>query len=65
MRNVHWLHALVTATIIVSFGPSVISAAKSTAYDTESVEPLLAKGRLTLKAEVTADRTRRVRKRNG
>jgi hypothetical protein len=55
IRNVHWLHALVTATSIVSLGPSNSSAAKSTAYETDIVEPLLASGRLTLKAEVMAD----------
>ena len=31
IRNVHWLHALVTATNIVSWGPSSRSDAKSTA----------------------------------
>ena len=61
----HWLHALVTATSIVSFGPSSSSAAKSTAYDTDIVEPLLASGRLTLKAEVTAEVRRRTVKRYG
>ena len=55
MRNVHWLHALAAATIIVSFGPSSSSDAKSTAYDTDIVEPLRASGRLTLKTEVTDD----------
>ena len=38
MRNVHWLHALAAATIIVSFGPSSSSDAKSTAYETDIVE---------------------------
>src|SRR5690349_6649825 len=59
MRNVHWLHALVTATSMVSFGPSSSNAAKSTAYDTDIVEPLLASGKLTLNAEVMADVSRR------
>ena len=63
IRNVHWLHALATATSIVSFGPSSISAAKSTAYDTDIVEPLLASGRLTLKADVTAESMSRTAKR--
>ena len=39
MRNVHWLYALAAATSIVSFGPSSSSDAKSTAYDTDIVEP--------------------------
>ena len=63
--NVHWLHALATATSIVSCGPSMMSAAKSTAYDTDIVEPLLASGRLTLNAEVTAERRSRVAKSTG
>ena len=54
-----------TATIMVSLGPISISAAKSTAYDTDIVEPLLASGRLTLKAEVMADVRRRAEKRSG
>ena len=55
MRNVHWLHALTAATIIVSFGPSSSSDAKSTAYETDIVEPLRASGSVTLKTEVTDD----------
>src|SRR5688572_3854709 len=62
IRNVHWLHALVTATSIVSWGPSNSSDAKSTAYDTDIVEPLLASGRLTLNAEVIAEVRRRTMK---
>ena len=54
----HWLQALALATIIVSFGPSRRSAAKSTAYETDIVEPLVVSGRLTLKAEVIEE-TRR------
>src|SRR5262245_21339395 len=50
VRNVHWLHALAAATSIVSSGPSSSSAAKSTAYDTDIVDPLDASGRLTLNA---------------
>ncbi len=65
IRNVHWLHALVTATSIVSLGPSSSSAAKSTAYDTDIVEPLLASGRLTLKADVTAEVSSRRAKSQG
>src|SRR6186997_611654 len=62
IRNVHWLHALVTATSIVSLGPSSKSAAKSTAYETDIVEPPLASGRLTLNADVRAEMTRRTTK---
>src|SRR5687768_18136300 len=63
--KVHWLHALATATSIVSCGPSRISAAKSTAYDTDMVDPLLVSGRLTLKAELITERNRRRVKRKG
>src|SRR5918993_6092247 len=63
IRNVHWLQALATATSMVSFGPSSNSAAKSTAYETDIVEPLLASGKLTLNADVTADMARRNAKR--
>src|SRR5690349_18894259 len=52
IRKEHWLHALAAATIIVSFAPSSSSDAKSTAYDTDIVEPLRASGRFTLKTEV-------------
>src|SRR3989442_1143357 len=59
MRKVHWLHALPIATIIVAWGPSRSSAAKSTAYETDIVDPLLASGNDTLKADVNADTTSR------
>ena len=65
MRNVHWLQALTAATIIVSFGPSSSSDAKSTAYDTDIVEPLRASGRVTLKTEVTDDSASSSRKSHG
>ena len=52
MRNVHWLKALAAATTIVSFGPRSSSDAKSTAYETDIVEPPRAIGRFTLKTEV-------------
>ena len=55
MRNEHWLHALAAATSIVSFGPSSSSDAKSTAYETDIVDPLRASGRLTLNTEVIDD----------
>src|SRR5688572_28913353 len=55
VRNVHWLHALTAATSIVSFGPSSSSDAKSTAYDTDIVDPERASGSVTLKTEVTDD----------
>src|SRR5215831_18518227 len=57
-RNVHWLHALAAATSIVSSAPSRSSAAKSTAYDTDIVEPLLASGSVTLNAEASDEKTR-------
>ncbi len=55
MRNEHWLQALTAATIIVSLGPRSSSDAKSTAYETDIVDPLRASGRVTLKTEVTDD----------
>ncbi len=55
MRNEHWLQALAAATIIVSLGPRSSSDAKSTAYETDIVDPLRASGRVTLKTEVTDD----------
>src|ERR1043165_6183866 len=55
VRNVHWLQALTAATIIVSLAPSSSSAAKSTAYDTDMVEPLLAIGRRTLSADASEE----------
>src|SRR5581483_1584334 len=57
VRKVHWLQALAAATSIVSFGPSSRSAAKSTAYDTDIVDPLVASGRLTLRAEASEEKT--------
>src|SRR5262245_61823574 len=59
MRNVHWLHALPMATIIVACGPSRSSAAKSTAYDTDIVDPLLASGSDTLNADVNPETSSR------
>src|SRR6185295_9056239 len=53
VRKVHCAHALAAATIIVSFAPSRSRAAKSTAYDTDIVEPLVASGRLTFSAEAS------------
>ena len=55
MRNVHWLQALTAATIIVSSGPRSSSDAKSTAYETDIVDPLRASGSVTLKTDVTDD----------
>src|SRR6185295_17653741 len=63
VRNVHCAHALAAATIIVSFAPSRSSAAKSTAYDTDIVEPLLASGRLTFSADASDEHPRRTRNR--
>src|SRR3954467_7903920 len=59
IRNVHWLHALVAPTIIVWLGPTMMSDRKSTAYDTDIVDPLRASGRFTLKADVIDDTRRR------
>src|SRR3954466_8968025 len=58
VRNVHWLHALVAATTIVWSAPSSSSAAKSTAYEIDIVDPLVARGRETLRAEATDEHTR-------
>ena len=41
----HWLNALPAATSMVSCGPSSSSDAKSTAYDTDIVDPLVVSGR--------------------
>src|SRR3954467_12009281 len=57
VRKVHWLNALAAATSIVASAPSSSSAAKSTAYDTDIVEPLLVSGRLTFSAEATDEQT--------
>src|SRR5215213_3459489 len=65
MRNVHWLHALAAATSIVSLGPSSSSDAKSTAYDTDIVDPLRASGRLTLKTDVIEESVSRRRNSHG
>ena len=56
-RKVHWLHALVAATTIVSLAPSSSSAAKSTAYEIDIVDPLVASGRLTFSADATDEHT--------
>src|SRR5882762_9249215 len=58
VRNVHCAHALAAATIMVSFAPSRSSAAKSTAYDTDIVEPLVASGRLTFNADASDEHPR-------
>src|SRR6185436_10551014 len=65
IRKVHWLHALAAATSIVSFGPSSSSDAKSTAYDTDIVEPLRASGSVTLNTDVNDDRVSNIRKTSG
>ena len=61
----HWLHALAAATSIVSSAPSSSSAAKSTAYDTDIVEPLRASGRLTLSAEASDEQPSRTANSSG
>src|SRR3954464_13235318 len=65
IRNVHWLNALAAATIIVSFGPSSSSDAKSTAYETDIVEDRRASGRFTLKTDVIDDSSSSVTKSSG
>ena len=65
VRKVHWLHALAAATIIVWSAPSSSSAAKSTAYDTDIVDPLDASGRLTLSAEASDEQASRNANRTG
>ena len=57
VRNVHWLHALMAPTIIVCAGPSRINDRKSTAYETDIVDPLRDSGRFTLRAEVIEERS--------
>src|SRR5262245_21094394 len=57
VRNVHCAQVLTAATSIVSFAPSNSSAAKSTAYDTDIVELLLASGSVTLSAEARDEQT--------
>ena len=59
VRKVHWLQALAAATIIVWSAPSRSSAAKSTAYDTDIVEPLEASGRLTFSADASDEQASR------
>src|SRR4029434_9537113 len=57
VRNVHCAHVLTAATSIVSFAPSSSNAAKSTAYDTDIVELLLASGSVTLSADARDEQT--------
>ena len=54
----HWLHALAAATSIVGSAPSRSSAAKSTAYDTDIVDPAVASGSVTLNADATDEMIR-------
>src|SRR5471030_348902 len=58
VRNVHWLHAPAAASI-VSSAPSRSSDAKSTAYDTDIVDPLEASGRLTFSAKASDEHASR------
>src|SRR5260370_40866993 len=53
--SVVWLQPLAAPTIIVACGPRRISAAMSTTYDTDMLEPL-AIGRWILNADVNDDR---------
>src|SRR5438046_10154869 len=59
VRKVHCAYALAAATIIVSFAPSRSRAPKSTAYDTDIVEPLVASGRFTFNADASDEHPRR------
>src|SRR5205814_10450130 len=59
IRKVHWLQALAPATSMVSSAPSIKSAAKSTAYDTDIDDPLLVSGRLTFRADAREENTSR------
>ena len=61
--NVHWLHALVPATSIVSSAPRSRRDAKSTAYDTDIVEPPEASGRFTFNADASDEQSSRATKR--
>src|SRR5262249_50521960 len=65
VRMVHWLQALTAATIIVSLAPSSRSDAKSTAYDTDIVDPLVASGSLTFSAEASDEQHSRITNRRG
>src|SRR3954469_5955263 len=56
--RVVWLQPLAAPTIIVACGPRRISAAMSTTYDTDMLEPL-AIGNWILNAEVSEDRSTR------
>src|SRR3954467_10456103 len=56
--SVVWLQPLAAPTIIVACGPRRISAAMSTTYDTDMLEPL-AIGSETLNAEVSDDSSTR------
>src|SRR5947207_14999680 len=55
--KVHWLQALVPATSIVSLAPSKSNDAKSTAYDTDIVEPPEASGRFTFSADASDEQS--------
>ena len=65
VRNVHWLQALHAATSIVGLVPSSSSAATSTAYEIDIVEPDVVRGRLTFSAEASEESSSRARKSPG
>src|SRR4051812_27544922 len=65
VRKVHCDQALVAATNIVGFAPSSSSEAKSTAYDTDIVDPLVVSGRLTFSADATEEKSSSARNRTG
>ena len=61
----HWANALAAATTIVSCGPSSSSDAKSTAYDTDIVDPLVVSGSVTFRAAAADDSSVRTTKSSG
>ena len=63
--RLHCANALPAATSIVSCGPRSSSEAKSTAYDTDIVDPLVVSGSVTLRAALAVARASSARKRSG
>src|SRR4030095_3472818 len=62
VRKVHCAQALVSATHIVASAPRSSREAKSTAYDTDIVDPLGVTGTLTLKADASDEKKSNARK---
>ena len=63
--NVHCAHAPAAATIIVWSAPMRTNDAKSTAYDTDIVEPLCVSGSCTFSADASSEQQIRKKKRSG